>query len=88
MKTRQLLCAAAFTAALTFSACNCGGGTGNGNGNGNGNTDGGDPPPGATFSAYVIDLINNQTNETSAPADLSFDTADSEDPATYDVLFQ
>lgn len=84
MKTRQLLGAAAFTAALTFSACNCGGGN-----NGNNNPDGGDPvDPGATFSAFVIDLINNQTNETAAPADVSFDTADSEDPATYDPLFQ
>jgi hypothetical protein len=55
--------------------------------------DAGEDPPdgggdgGLTFSAFVKDLILNQTNETATPVELpSPDLPDNEDPTAYDDL--
>lgn len=94
MKTRQLICALAVAAPLVVSAWNCGPRPGPG---GPGEPGGGDqdagqppppPPPTPTFASFVIDLVTTQTNETAAPADVSFDLADTEDPNAFDPLFQ
>jgi hypothetical protein len=41
----------------------------------------------ATFASEVIDLIENQTADTTPPVAVDFASADTEDPAAYSTLF-
>jgi len=41
----------------------------------------------ATFAATVIDLIENQTADTTPPVAVDFASADTEDPAAFNSLF-
>lgn len=96
---RQLIFASLFAVGFAGAACS---GNGNGNGgNGNGGPDATPTPPGGGddddddgggggtptgFSAFVIDLIENQTAENTEPVTVDFDSEDGEEDS-YDTLF-
>jgi len=90
-----------FAAGLAATACS-GGNDDNGNngpdatpspGDDDDDDDGGTPGPGPTphpgtgFSAFVIDLIENQTADDTEPVAVDYDTTDDETPGAFDSLF-
>ena len=88
---------AALAAALALAAAGCGDDNGDGNNPDGPGTDGPSPdaevdaPPVATFTSFVIDLVQNQTAGNTEPrafADFAdLDDPDRENPAAYDPLF-
>ena len=88
---------AALAAAFALAAAGCGDDTGDGNNPDGHNTDGPNPdadvdaPRVATFTSFVIDLVQNQTAGNTDPrAYLDFadlDDPDLDNPDAYDPLF-